>query len=302
MASVTQIKRLLSLLDHLQSENPYNARQLAEQSGVSRRTLFRDLRALEKLGFEIRYDERAQRYVVEGDSAELIGDDNRTDELKTLMSLGKRLEGGPDEVRARVAELPNFLNVRQAAPEGGGGPDVFSEVLGGLCERRKLRAMLNVEGGSSQVASLTPYRMVFSYGSWHLVAADDDGQANLYRLSDVVRVESTDDTFELPPAEDVDKIVHGLTGGSAEESVEDVVVRFSSDVARDVAQKKWFTEQELEWLDDGRLELRTRGDATRLVPWVLSFGGDASVMKPDVLRKDVASHVSKMAKNYDQKV
>ena len=298
MASVTQIKRLLGLLEHLQSENAYNARQLAEQAGVSRRTLFRDLRALEKLGFEIRYDERAQRYVVEGEAASLIGDEEKTDELKTLMTLGQRLEGGPDEVRARIAEIPKLLDLRADAPTSEAEGKTFAKVLTGLCERKKLRVMQNAAGGSTQVVSLTPYRMVFSHGCWHLVGADDTGEVRLHTLADLMHVEVTEDSFTMPDDESVEEAVNQALGRSADIAQEDVVVRFSSDVARDVAQRKWFRSQELEWLDNGQLELRTRGDASQLVQWVLSFGGEASVVKPDMLRKDVATHVSKMAQQY----
>ena len=302
MASVNQIKRLLGLLDHLQSEEPYNARQLAEKVGVSRRTLFRDLRALEKLGFGVRYDERAGRYVVEGDVGQSVGDDSsdRAGDLKTLMDLGHRLENSPDELKSRIAELPTLIELRSGSADRETDAGVFRSLMEGLCQRRKLRLMRSTEGGGTQVQSITPYRLTFSQAEWHLIGETDSGGVSLVPVSDIVRADVSDETFRMPESSEVDRMSQSVLNASeGSESFGDVVVRFSADIARQVAERRWFQNQELEWLDDGRLEMRTGGGAaSRVLQWVLSFGADASVVQPDDLRKRVARHASQMAEQY----
>ena len=304
MASVAQIRRLLDLLDHLNSEHAYNARQLADKVGVSRRTLFRDLRALEKLGFGVRYDERAQRYVVDGDPTSISSEDNRTDELKTLMDLGHRLEGAPDGGRTRVSELPRMIEMQPGGVVDEGQAVVYERILEGFCDRRKLRLMRSLRDGGSQVATAVPYRLMFQDVAWQLVAELEDGSVEVIPVREIMRADVTSDSFRMPPAAEVDeKVSHALTADRPSDSIEGVVVRFSADVAREIAERQWFPSQELEWLDDGQLELRTaEGDSNRIVPWVLSFGGDAAVMKPDTLRSTVATQVNRMVEQYGTKV
>ena len=301
MASVTQIKRLLGLLDHLQSDEAHNARQLAEKVGVSRRTLFRDLRALEKLGFEVRYDERAGRYVVEGDREALAGGtDGGTDQLKTLMDLGQRLESSPNDFNDRIAELPSLIELRASHDGASNEGEVFGAIVQSLCLRRKLRIMRTAGGDSSQVQSVTPLRLTFSQAAWHMIGDVDGVGPVAVPIREILRADVTDEAFKMPPAAEIEAVTDAaFSDANDDDSLDEVVVRFSSQVARDVAERRWFRSQELEWLDDGSLELRTNGGhAARVLQWVLSFGADASVVKPEMLRTRVADHVSQMAEKY----
>ncbi|MCH7989772.1 MAG: HTH domain-containing protein [Planctomycetes bacterium] len=62
MASVNRLQRLLRLVGLLQSGRIYNSKDLAEICGVSRRTVFRDLRMLQDSDIPLQYDERKQGY------------------------------------------------------------------------------------------------------------------------------------------------------------------------------------------------------------------------------------------------
>ena len=60
--NLTRITRLLTLLRLLQSGRGHNARSLAQECGVSRRTIFRDLEALRLAGIPLEFDEEFERY------------------------------------------------------------------------------------------------------------------------------------------------------------------------------------------------------------------------------------------------
>ncbi|MEZ6046674.1 MAG: HTH domain-containing protein [Planctomycetaceae bacterium] len=66
MSAENRIKRLVRLLDLLQSGHAYNSAQLAELCQVSRRTVFRDIRILQESGVQIQFFEDRQGYSLPG--------------------------------------------------------------------------------------------------------------------------------------------------------------------------------------------------------------------------------------------
>lgn len=57
-----RLSRLLKLMDVLQSGRVYNSQELAELCGVSRRTVFRDIAALQEAGLSVLQDESRRGY------------------------------------------------------------------------------------------------------------------------------------------------------------------------------------------------------------------------------------------------
>ena len=64
--NLAKIHRLLQLIGLLQAGRGYNAESLAQECGVSRRTIFRDLDMLRQSGIPLAFDERQQNYRIPG--------------------------------------------------------------------------------------------------------------------------------------------------------------------------------------------------------------------------------------------
>ncbi len=62
---LTRISRIIRLLTTLQAGKNYNASQLAALAGVSKRTVFRDLKELQAIGLQYHYDPLANAYTVD---------------------------------------------------------------------------------------------------------------------------------------------------------------------------------------------------------------------------------------------
>jgi proteasome accessory factor B len=68
----------------------------------------------------------------------------------------------------------------------------------------------------------------------------------------------------------------------------DVVVRFDARVADYVREKKWHESQDLRALKSGGVELRlSLSSLVEIERWILSWGGDATVLKPRELAEAV---------------
>ena len=61
----------------------------------------------------------------------------------------------------------------------------------------------------------------------------------------------------------------------------EVVIRFNARVADYIREKKWHESQQLRELKGGGVELRMKlSSLAEIERWILSWGGDAKVLKP----------------------
>ena len=300
MASLTQIRRLLNLLDHLRDPQPYSARELADRLNVSRRTLFRDLRSLAKLGFLVNYDERAGRYTVTTEAASADGTEIPTDELKQLLLLGQKLDSvdqfESDSSGRNAVNLPDLFDLRHDGAAAVGAESVTDRLLEAVGSSVWVRIAADVDG-DKQIAVVAPLRFLFSTGRWYLACDDRDlGRVRCLPLDAIHAAELSDEPYR------------GSLGDAGELAIEaawqtdvepgpshEVVIRFDATVARDVAARRWFRTQELSWRDDGSLEFRTQSaQLDRVAAWVLSHGAAAEVLAPDVLADRVREEIQKL--------
>jgi proteasome accessory factor B len=81
----------------------------------------------------------------------------------------------------------------------------------------------------------------------------------------------------------------------------DVVVRFSPVVARTVGEVVWHRTQKIVWRDDGALDFHVRVAGIREISWwILGYGNEAEVLKPERLRKLIADHAKGMLERYNR--
>jgi proteasome accessory factor B len=74
-------------------------------------------------------------------------------------------------------------------------------------------------------------------------------------------------------------------------------LRFSSRVARNVAEVQWHSTQKAEFNDDGSLTVKFRVDGLGEISWwILGYGDQVEVLAPVMLRKKIARRAAKMAK------
>jgi predicted DNA-binding transcriptional regulator YafY len=182
----SRLDRVLRIVILLQTGVPYNAHQLALETGVHRRTIFRDIASLRNLGLPVQFDSETARYFLVQDS--MIGGAQAitTDELTELLlaanlalctgdvvrrateKLALRL---PPERRKRILSLNRSL---QTDPPVHGYPDptVMEQVLVALHQGKSLTIVLESPAESGAQVVL-PRRIVFTADEcWLAVAAD----------------------------------------------------------------------------------------------------------------------------------
>lgn len=210
--------RLLSILMLLQARGRMTAEQLAEETEVSVRTIYRDIDALSAAGVPV-YAERGPGggcALIEGYRTSLTG--LTEDEVRALfmLSVPASLDdlGASQELRAALRKLAAALpdarrqdeeRVRQRIYldwEGWAQPEPvphLQAIRQAVWQDRKLTIAYRwVAPHVQQFERLVdPYGLVAKAGVWHLVCADDS-RIRVHRVSELVDVRATDEHFERP--------------------------------------------------------------------------------------------------------
>ena len=98
----------------------------------------------------------------------------------------------------------------------------------------------------------------------------------------------TGKTFERRQKFSLEKRLRGSFGVQSGQGEFDVVIRFNERVADYIREKKWHDSQQLRELKDGGVELRLKlSSLAEVGRWVLSWGGDAVVVRPAELAQSV---------------
>jgi proteasome accessory factor C len=135
-----------------------------------------------------------------------------------------------------------------------------------------------------------PHELFSHRGQWYLQGhCLTRGDVRLFRLDRIKSLKLLDTRFDAKAGLKSEPLFPAARGRAAES----VTVRFNASAAPYVAER--FGEQ-AKWLEGGALEVQVPGDSDRwLTQWVLSFGGDATVVAPQWAREAVAKAAEAVA-------
>ncbi len=136
-----------------------------------------------------------------------------------------------------------------------------------------------------------PYHIMPYMRSWHLVAHDHLRAAVLdFKLDRILKAQLLDQTYTIPANFDIDDYL-GDTWGIMRDAgppAEPVVLLFTPQAGRWVAEERWHKSQQVDTLPDGRIRVEFYVSATpEMVRWLMHYGADVRVEKPKWLRECV---------------
>lgn len=158
--------------------------------------------------------------------------------------------------------------------------------------------------GEQTEREVSPQRWVYYRGNWYLDAWCHKANAlRTFAAERIVEVSTSGKVYKSVSKNTLDKAFtrsFGIFGGAP---VATVVLRFTSQAARWVADEEWFPGMEDVWLDDGRYELRIPyNNPTELIMEICRYGADVEVVEPPDLRQQVAERLKQAAGQYQGKV
>jgi len=112
------------------------------------------------------------------------------------------------------------------------------------------------------------------------------------------KVELTERRFEFPANYDFEKTFN-LNFGIIKEKSFEAEVEFSGWAARHVSERIWSPDQKMRKMGKGRLLLSfSASSEPELISWVLSFGDEARLLKPERLAEKTAATIESMRESY----
>jgi len=312
--------RLISIILMLQRRGTLKAGELAEELGVSERTVHRYMSMLDELGIPI-YSERGPYggfSLVRGYKLPPL---IFTPEEATALYLGAELVrdiwGASyfDAAVAATAKLDNVLpdallqEVRQAQRgllvtgwlrrDYGPWAPILDDLRRAVARRR--RTVLSYQSFRQEVTQRTvdPYALALQWGNWYLVAyCHLRGDLRTFRVDRIQQVETREETFEVPASFSAREHLMQMTQ-ERPATYYRVAVRFEPEVAH-VVRERYEEWQELTEQADGSVTLAF--DASDLAwpcRWVLTYQDKATVIGPPELAAMVRDAAQSIAARYE---
>jgi predicted DNA-binding transcriptional regulator YafY len=315
---VNKTDRLLAIVLELQRTEVIRAEDLAAIFETSVRTIYRDIQALSEAGVPVigapgqgyslmeGYFLPPISFTAEEAVALLIGTDfieQRFDTdygSKAQSSRGKIEAILPEPVRSeasRVRKTMRLITSREDVTRRQ-EKDYIRMIRRAILDERKIRfgyskKIPDINGNRQSVRVAAPYGLVFSQGSWMLVAFCEMRQElRHFRLSRMTELTVLEDKFKLASdfsLEDYkpedDRHIH-------------VRIQVNRDIVDKVNESNNFYMETTEDHADGlRISFRVR-HPEELLPWVLGWGAGVVVLEPESFRKRVRDEAEKMLKRY----
>jgi predicted DNA-binding transcriptional regulator YafY len=303
----------------LQTERYPNARRLAEVCAVSRRTIYRDLATLEAAGIQVLYCPDRQGYQL---ASECLLQPLQLDDYEALalllisrcsqrdwpLGLGRHARSGlgkvvgalPPHLRTRITRCTELLPDEPSAAETGGPkrPTTDQAILFSLLNRKVLYLQFrNPHTGEAITTRLAAYRIARIAGEWSLVGYSSfHGRVRIFDLESVEKAEPTDELYAIPPRFRLER--RGLADEPPSRSTHshDVYLRLNSSAVWMIQGVPGDEDRRLNWQQNGDLELFLRVEISQaFICWILGFGDQVEVIKPDELREAVRQRASRIA-------
>src|SRR5688500_796700 len=320
-----EVIRQWSILKELEASRRATIDDLAARTGVTTRTIRRDLEALQTAGFPL-FDEThdgKKFWTLEQKAFRRLDDTAFTlAELSALYfsrTLVECLSGTPferdvhsafDKLSAALTPgMKQFLDrmplVMQAKAEPGAQAaaprtkEVAQLVEATMQHRRVTMRYHSFSSNREKTYVFEPYRLLFGQGGLYVIGmVPEYGGLRTFAVDRVAQISLTEERFEPLELPD-DAFAHSL--GVNQGTPERIEVEFAPKIARYIRERVWHPSQELAEQPDGslRLTLNVVNDWA-LKSWVLGFGGLAKVTTPASLAGEIVSELRTAVRNYGE--
>ncbi|MBM7845828.1 helix-turn-helix transcriptional regulator [Herpetosiphon giganteus] len=299
--------------------NPQGLRvmDLAEATGMDRRTIYRDLGALEDMGvpmwqFEGKFGINREDYLSTVRlnlnqtislffAARLLAHHSDEQNPHVVAALEKIAASLPDETIAK--HLSNVAAQIQLRPTRREYILVLETFTRAWADRRMVKFSYWASNRDEpEERTVAPYVLEVSRFEPASYVIGHDPLRNAlrtFKLERVQRAEILDTEYVIPTDFDPYSMLADSWGIMDEGNTVTVRLRFSTLVARRVKESTWHRSQEVIDLPDGGCELSMKLAGTReMRSWVLGWGADVEVLAPADLRAEVAEHAQRMVQQY----
>ena len=324
MARGDQLARQWKIIQSLiSSRHGKSVSDLAEALHCHRRTVYRDLEALQAAGFPVYTDRIGGRnlwalldtakssipipfslpelmalYFSRG-MMKALRDTVFFDSLESLFDKIKSTL--PPEYIDYLGNIEDSLEVR-AKPykQYGKLREVIEKVSEAVVNKKHIEIAYYTMSRKSQARrKIAPYKIWFFDGTFYLIAnCGLREDIRIFALDRIKALTLTDESFTAPEEFNIDEFMRSSFGVFHGEPVH-VRIWFAPEIAGYIGEKIWHDSQRLDSQPDGSIifEAEVAG-IEEIKYWVLKWGAKARVLGPESLREETRREVEAMLGNY----
>ena len=320
--SISRIHRLLQLITLLQSGQAKSVNDLLSELGVSRRTLFRDLKVLQLAGIPYYYDSglgyRIARSfylppinltVPETLGLMLMGKlaaSRRSLPLKeaTVGAIAKLTSTIPEPIRTACHDLMANVSINPGAQAIDDTESrYYTDLQRCVDEGRTCRIIYQSPVEPKPFSGrLNPYAMHFVTRAWYVMGESElHGEIRIFKLARIKDLKLLESRFSRPNRFKVEDQLGYAWQLIPEGKLYKIELEFSPMVATNVSEVLWHPTQEQEILPDGRCRMTFSVDGLREIAWwICSYAGEVEVLKPMALRHRVKRMLASAVARYEK--
>jgi len=296
--------------------------ELGELFGVTKRTIYRDLRALEDSGYPI-YTETIEGTTywklessfknippVTFSQNELMAlyfsrkllTSFQTSPLQTdIESAFKKIESAlPAKYLAKLERIEDmFLPLGKVDKPDQPAQEIFETIRTAVLNQQPLTVEYTSRKGTQiRTFKIYPYVLVLYQGEFYILSELPGKDMRYFALAGIKKAERSKERFSIPEKFSSSKFFNASFGLFQGEPISLKVV-FDQDLSEYIQRRKWHQSQQIKKLNDGKIQLSLKASGKEEIKaWLLSFGSKAKVLSPLSLRKEIESDIQNMLLQY----
>ncbi len=318
---IGRLHRVLRIITLLQAGRPFNADQLATECRVSRRTIYRDLATIEKVGIPFFYNHANGSYQVHATGL-LPAINLNLEEALALVLMATELGRGaglplfqpardaaakiesalPLGLRTMLAGLLRSMAVRPGPTARHNAlQETYRLVQRAVARRESLDAIYISFHDTGQIHTrLEPYWLMFNERAWYVIGRSSKHRAiRTFKLGRFRSLTCTGSHFGIPQGQTLEKHLGNAWRMMRGDKAYEVELQFSPLVSPNVAEVNWHRTQRISWDEEGRAHFTATVDGLdEIVWWVLGYGPEVEVLRPPELRRRLADLARRMLRLY----
>jgi len=312
----SRISRVVRILTTLQAGKSYAVSDLAKLFGMSRRTIFRDLKELQAIGMPYHYDTKTGGYKVDPEFFLPPIDLNLQEALSLLLLAhtaasqmqlpfknsallaALKIENNlPDKIRQYCNTALQNVSARLGAQAPTNLLDkTFAQLQKAIMKKRKTNILYHsLFEGNIISLDLSPYHLLYNRRAWYVLGFSSlHNSIRTFKLNRIKELKILDKCFLGGEDFNLYDYLGRAWAMIPEGRIYNIKLRFLPKVAENVTEVQWHSTQNIKRNSDGSATVEFRVDGLgEIIWWILGYGDQVQVLAPRVLR----NRVLKVAKN-----
>lgn len=315
---MNRIDRLTAILLQLQSQRIVRGKEIAARFGISLRTVYRDIRALEDAGVPIGSEAGLGYYLAEGyhlppvmftpeeAGSLLIG--GKLIEKFSDLSVNRNYAVALDKIKAVLDQtqkenlnaLSSYIEVLKTAPEPGSPfPNDLLADIQSVLGRKLLIRIAYTSGYKEETTQRTiePLGLCFYAATWHLLAyCRLRHDYRDFRVDRIKKVTPTQTPFDARRHGGLKALITRMVYST---DLKPACVSFDQTAARFVRDQKYYFGFVEEKKCARRVEMYfLTASYDHISRWLLSFVDAVEVISPDRLKSTLRQHASRLYRHH----